>query len=96
MIDLIGSIFTKKMLGDTIGSALGAAFGNDGGSAPSRTPPPSFRSAYMTDSGYESQAGKAETIDTSDPNVLLQLWQRRLFSGADSYSKITLPSVRNT
>ena len=93
MIDLIGSIFTKKMFSDTIGSALGAAFGRDGGSTPSRTSPPSFSNAYVTTSDYESNPGTAETIDTSDPNVLLQLWQRRLFSGNDSFSKITLPNL---
>ena len=49
----------------------------------------------MTDSTYESEAGKAENIDTSDPNVMLQLWQRRLFSGDNSYTKITLPDVRD-
>jgi len=91
MIDLIGNIFGKKILGNVFGSVFG---GNSTQQSRGSVTPPSFSSAYMTDSTYESEAGKAETIDTSDPNVLLQLWQRRLFSGEDSYSKITLPDVR--
>ena len=94
MIDLIGNIFTKKMFSDTIGSAIGKAFmgGNDSGD--SRTTPPNFSSEAYTTSNYQSEPGKAETIDTSDPNVLLQVWQRRLFGGEESYSKITLPNLR--
>ena len=94
MIDLIGSIFTKKMFSDTVSQAIGAAFMGGGDSGGSRTPPPSFSSEAYTTSNYQSDPGKAETIDTTDPNVLLQLWQRRLFSGEDSYSKITLPNLR--
>ena len=94
MIDLIGSIFTKKMFSDTIGSAIGAAFTGGGDSGGSRTPPPNFSSEAYTTSNYQSEPGKAETIDTSDPNVLLQIWQKRLFSGDNSYTKITLPDVR--
>lgn len=91
MIDLIGNIFGKKILG----KALGSVFGESSQQPRSSVTPPSFSSAYMTDSTYESEAGKAENIDTSDPNVMLQLWQRRLFSGDNSYTKITLPDVRD-
>ena len=42
MIDLIGSIFTKKMFSDTIGSAIGKAFMGGGDSGGSRTPPPNL------------------------------------------------------
>jgi|TARA_B100001093_G_C26591300_1_gene911627 hypothetical protein len=90
MIDLIGNIFGKKILGNVFGSV----FGQSSQQPRSSVTPPSFSSAYMTDSTYESEAGKAEDIDTSDPNVMLQLWQRRLFSGDNSYTKITLPDVR--
>jgi len=90
MIDLIGNIFGKKILGNVFRSV----FGQSSQQPRSSVTPPSFSSAYMTDSTYESEAGKAEDIDTSDPNVMLQLWQRRLFSGDNSYTKITLPDVR--
>tara|TARA_E500000318_G_scaffold97375_2_gene98153 strand:+ start:184 stop:459 length:276 start_codon:yes stop_codon:yes gene_type:complete len=91
MIDLIGNIFGKKILGNVLGSV----FGESSQQPRSSVTPPSFSSAYMTDSTYKSQAGKAEDIDTSDPNVMLQLWQRRLFGGDNSYTKITLPNVRD-
>lgn len=90
MIDLIGNIIGKKILG----KALGSVFGESSQQPRSSVTPPSFSSAYVTTSDYESEAGTAESIDTSDPNVLLQIWQKRLFSGDNSYTKITLPNVR--
>jgi hypothetical protein len=90
MIDLIGNIIGKKILGNV----LGDAFGESSQQPRSSVTPPSFSSAYVTTSDYESEAGTAENIDTSDPNVLLQIWQKRLFSGDNSYTKITLPDVR--
>ena len=94
MIDLIGNIFGKAMLSEGIKRGIGMAFGETSRQSKSSISPPSFSSAYVTDSGYESEAGQAEDINETDPNVMLAAWQRRLFSGADSYSKITLPTIK--
>ena len=92
--DIFGNIFGKSIITSTIGKAIGTAFSGDSQSSRSSVTPPSFSSAYMTDSTYESKAGEGEDIDSTDPNAVLLSWQRRLFSGSDSYSKITLPSVK--
>ena len=89
MIDLIGNIFTKEIFG----KAITNVFSGKDSQTTSSVSPPSFSGAYMTDSNYESQAGQAETIDTTDPNMVLLSWQRRLFDSKDSYTKITLPSI---
>ena len=91
--DIFGSIFGKDIITSSIGKAIGTAFSGDSGSSKKSVPIPSFNRAYMTDSSYESSPGQAEDIDSTDPNVVLLSWQRRLFSGPNSYSKITLPSI---
>jgi len=92
--DIFGSIFGKDIITSTIGQAIGKAFSGDSQPPRQSVSAPSFSGAYMTDSSYESSPGQAENIDSTDPNMVLLAWQRRLFSGPDSYSKITLPSVK--
>tara|TARA_X000001382_G_scaffold119898_1_gene101048 strand:+ start:208 stop:480 length:273 start_codon:yes stop_codon:yes gene_type:complete len=90
MVDLIGNIFGKKILGNIFGTV----FGQGSPQQTKSTSAPSFGN-YSVDATYKSDAGEAEDIDSSDPNVMLQIWQKRLFSGQDSYTKITLPNVRD-
>ena len=93
MIDLIGNIFGKAMISEGVRRGISTAFGETSQQPKSSVTPPSFSAAYVTDSNYESEAGQAEDIDETDPNLVLLSWQKRLFSGEGSYTKITLPSI---
>ena len=89
------------MLGKALlGKGLEMAFG---GHAPSASQPsiqpPSFAGAYRQ-TGRTSEAGVADvgdfgTMDLSATSheVTLAAWNRRLFGGDESYTKITLPTI---
>tara|TARA_A100000172_G_scaffold20366_1_gene11524 strand:+ start:710 stop:994 length:285 start_codon:yes stop_codon:yes gene_type:complete len=94
MIDLIGNIFGKAMISEGIKRGIGMAFGETSRQSKSSISPPSFSSAYVTDSDYESSPGQAEDIDVTDPNVMKNIWNQRLFAGENSYTKITLPTLK--
>ena len=89
------------MLGKALlGKGLNMAFG--GGSSSSNTPTiqaPSFAGAYRQ-TGRTSDAGVADTGDfgeldlsSNSHEVTLAAWNRRLFGGDESYTKITLPTI---
>ena len=89
------------MLGKALlGKGLEMAFGGDSSSGRAPTiQPPSFAGAYRQ-TGRTSEAGVADvgdfgTMDLSATSheVTLAAWNRRLFGGDESYTKITLPTI---
>ncbi len=83
-----------------LGKGVEMAFG--GGSSSNRTPtiqPPSFAGAYRQ-TGRTSDAGVADVGDFGDMDlsatshdITLAMWNKRLFGGDESYTKITLPTI---
>jgi len=83
-----------------LGKGLEAAFG--GGSSNRGAPqinPPSFAGAYRQ-TGRTSDAGVADVGDfgnmdlsANSHDVTLAMWNKRLFGGDESYTKITLPTI---
>jgi hypothetical protein len=83
-----------------LGKGLEMAFG--GGSSSNKAPtiqPPSFAGAYRQ-TGRTSEAGVADVGDfgamdlsATSHEVTLAAWNRRLFGGDESYTKITLPTI---
>lgn len=83
-----------------LGKGLSMAFG--GGSSSNRAPtiqPPSFAGAYRQ-TGRTSEAGVADVgnfgdmdLSSNSYEVTLAMWNKRLFGGDESYTKITLPTI---
>jgi|21_taG_2_1085346.scaffolds.fasta_scaffold01239_2 hypothetical protein len=82
--DIFRNIFSKENI---ISKGLGMAFGDTGigGSARSSITAPSTKTLEV---GIETSTppGEAESIDASDPQTNLALWQRRLFTDSDAYA----------
>ena len=88
-------ILTKALLG----KGLDMAFGRGSSSTPTpQIQAPSFAGAYRQ-TGKTSDAGVADIGDYGDldsatsHDVTLAAWNRRLFGGDESYTKITLPTI---
>ena len=89
-------ILTKALLGKGLDMAFGK--NSSSGGAPQITPP-SFAGAYRQ-TGRTSDAGVADIGDFGDMDlsstshdVTLAMWNKRLFGGDESYTKITLPTI---
>ena len=88
------------MLGKALlGKGLNMAFGQGSSNTPTpQIQAPSFAGAYRQ-TGKTSEAGIADIGDYGDldsatsHDVTLAAWNRRLFGGDESYTKITLPTI---
>ena len=89
-------ILTKALLGRGLDMAFGKGSSN---TPPPQIQAPSFAGAYRQ-TGRTSDAGIADIGDFGDMDlsstshdVTLAAWNRRLFGGDESYTKITLPTI---
>tara|TARA_R100000544_G_C2201737_1_gene47089 strand:+ start:233 stop:526 length:294 start_codon:yes stop_codon:yes gene_type:complete len=96
MISTLIPTLGKALLGKGLEMAFGQGSSSRG--APQITPP-SFAGAYRQ-TGRTSDAGVADIGDFGDMDlsstshdVTLAMWNKRLFGGDESYTKITLPTI---
>ena len=82
-----------------LGKGLEMAFSSKRTSQAPTITPPSFAGAYRQ-TGRTSDAGVADVGDfgemdltTNSYDVTLAMWNKRLFGGDESYTKITLPTI---
>ena len=82
-----------------LGKGLEMAFSSKRTSQSPTITPPSFAGAYRQ-TGRTSDAGVADVGDfgemdltTNSYDVTLAMWNKRLFGGDESYTKITLPTI---
>ena len=80
--DIIGNMLTGKIK-DGLSNMF--APGGSGGSGGVQINLPSTSSADMSLSA-STPPGEAESVDTSDPEVNLMSWQRRLFQSENAYA----------
>ena len=82
-----------------LGKGLETAFSSKRTSQASTITPPSFAGAYRQ-TGRTSEAGVADVgnfgdmdLSSNSYEVTLAMWNKRLFGGDESYTKITLPTI---
>ena len=82
-----------------LGKGLEMAFSSKRTSQVPTIQPPSFAGAYRQ-TGRTSDAGVADVgnfgemdLTTNSYDVTLAMWNKRLFGGDESYTKITLPTI---
>ena len=88
-----------KVTSALIGKGLEMAFSSKRTSQAPTITPPSFAGAYRQ-TGRTSDAGVADIgnfgdmdLSATSHDITLAMWNKRLFGGDESYTKITLPTI---